>query len=125
MQKVHTMDNQVINLSIIIYIHVYPYSSESKDSSGYLLINLYVTATVEVHSLKSISSGLPEFQELHGFPGPLVPGVTHKGEVIQFCQGKINNAKSNHGSKNDLGRFAKYFSFNCYKNIIIPNVFEF
>ena len=95
-----------------MYIH-----TKSKDSSGYLLINLYVTATVEVHSLKSISSGLPEFQELHGFPGPLVPGVTHKGEVIQFCQGKINNAKSNHGSQNDLGRFAKYFNFNCYKNM--------
>ena len=97
-----------------MYIH----TSESKDSSGYLLINLYVTATVEVHSLKSISSGLPEFQELHGFPGPLVPGVTHKGEVIQFCQGKINNAKSNHGSQYDLGRFAKCFNLNCYKNKI-------
>ena len=114
------MDNQVINLSIIIYIHVYPY----KDSSGYLLINLYVTATVEVHSLKSISSGLPEFQELHGFPGPLVPGVTHKGEVIQFCQGKINNAKSNHGSQNDLGRLPNILILIVIK-ISIPNFFEF
>ena len=57
---------------------------------------------------------MPEFKELHGFPGPLVPGVTHKGEVIQFCQGKINNAKSNHGSENDLGGYAKYFNFNFY-----------
>ena len=31
----------------------------------------------------------PSFAELRDFPGPLVPGRTHKGEVIQFCQSKI------------------------------------
>ena len=27
------------------------------------------------------------------FPGPLVPGQTHKGEVIQFCQSKIQHIR--------------------------------
>ena len=30
------------------------------------------------------------------FPGPLVPGQTHKGEVIQFCQSKIQHIRK-HG----------------------------
>ncbi len=30
------------------------------------------------------------------FLGPLIPGRTHKGEVIQFCQTKISSAKRNH-----------------------------
>ena len=47
------------------------------------------TATLEMHSIKAIMSRQPGFKELHAFPGPLVPGATHKGEVIQFCQNKI------------------------------------
>ena len=47
------------------------------------------TASLEIHSIKAIMSRQPGFKELHGFPGPLVPGATHKGEVIQFCQNKI------------------------------------
>ena len=48
------------------------------------------TATLEFHSLKSLMSKVPGFKELQIFPGPLVPGRTHKNEVIQFCQNKIH-----------------------------------
>merc|ERR1719510_1026277 len=51
------------------------------------------SATVELHGLQSLMSLQPEFMDLSEFPGPLVPGRTHKGEVIQFCQNKIQNAK--------------------------------
>jgi hypothetical protein len=54
------------------------------------------TATLEVHSLKSLVSRQPNFKELHNFPGPLVPGHTHKGEVIQFCQNKIQEVQRRH-----------------------------
>lgn len=47
------------------------------------------TATLEMHSLKHLMYRQPAYKELHSFPGPLVPGRTHKGEVIQFCQNKI------------------------------------
>ena len=49
-------------------------------------------------------SGMPDFKELRGFPGPLVPGRTHKGEVIQFCQSKIQNAKLKEGSNDEIGK---------------------
>jgi len=47
------------------------------------------TATVEVHSLASILRDTRESQELEMFPGPLKPGVTHKNDVIKFCERKI------------------------------------
>ena len=47
---------------------------------------------------------MPDFNELRGFPGPLVPGRTHKGEVIQFCQNKIKNAKEKEGCNDDIGK---------------------
>ena len=60
------------------------------------------TATLEIHSIKAIMSRQPGFKELHGFPGPLVPGATHKGEVIQFCQNKIKEIqKSQQPSAHD------------------------
>ena len=47
------------------------------------------TATVEVHSLAAILRDTQESQELNMFPGPLKPGVTHKNDVIKFCERKI------------------------------------
>ena len=47
---------------------------------------------------------MPDFKEFRGFPGPLVPGRTHKGEVIQFCQNKIQDAKRKEGTKDDIGK---------------------
>eukprot|EP00092_Neocalanus_flemingeri_P007473 GFUD01008070.1.p1 GENE.GFUD01008070.1~~GFUD01008070.1.p1 ORF type:complete len:2334 (+),score=842.22 GFUD01008070.1:46-7047(+) len=47
------------------------------------------TATVELHSLAAILRDTQESQELIMFPGPLKPGVTHKNDVIKFCERKI------------------------------------
>ena len=47
------------------------------------------SASVEFHSLAALFEATPNAKELAAFPGPLVPGRTHKGEVIQFCQAKI------------------------------------
>ena len=46
---------------------------------------------------------MPEFKDLSAFPGPLVAGTTHKGEVIQFCQNKIQDAKRKEGTRDDIG----------------------
>ena len=61
---------------------------------------------------------MPDFKELRGFPGPLVPGRTHKGEVIQFCQNKIQNAKLKQNSNGEIGK-AKfdYFVIHCRRKI--------
>ena len=32
-------------------------------------------------------------QELAAFPGPLKPGVTHKNDVIKFCERKISGSR--------------------------------
>ena len=52
------------------------------------------SASVSMHSLQTMMSELPEAKEMAAFPGPLVPGKTHKGEVIQFCQSKIASSAS-------------------------------
>ena len=61
-------------------------------------------ATIEVHSLKSVLNVMPEYKDLSVFPGPLIAGKTHKGEVIQFCQNKIQDAKRKEGTKDDIGK---------------------
>lgn len=53
------------------------------------------SASVSMHSLQTMLAELPEAKEMAAFPGPLVPGRTHKGEVIQFCQAKIAVSASN------------------------------
>ncbi len=50
------------------------------------------SATVELHSLQLTLES--QSRELAAFPGPLVPGRTHKGEVIQFCQAKAAAARA-------------------------------
>ena len=52
------------------------------------------SASVSMHSLQAMLSELPEAKEMAAFPGPLIPGKTHKGEVIQFCQAKIASSAS-------------------------------
>ena len=47
---------------------------------------------------------MPEYKDLSVFPGPLIAGKTHKGEVIQFCQNKIQDAKRKEGTKDDIGK---------------------
>jgi len=51
------------------------------------------TATVELHNLASILQNTKESQELEMFPGPLKPGVTHKNDVIKFCERKIHSCR--------------------------------
>ena len=51
---------------------------------------------------------MPDYKELRGFPGPLVPGRTHKGEVIQFCQNKIQNAKLKQNPNSEIGKANLY-----------------
>ena len=51
---------------------------------------------------------MPDFKEFRGFPGPLVPGRTHKGEVIQFCQNKIQNAKLKQNPNSEIGKANLY-----------------
>ncbi len=51
------------------------------------------SASVEMHSLQTLLHA--ENRELREFPGPLVIKNTHKGEVIQFCQAKIQSADEN------------------------------
>ena len=65
-------------------------------------------ATVELHTISSLLANTPEHRleigtlswmlldslasscrELTAFPGPLKPGVTHKNDVIKFCERKI------------------------------------
>ena len=69
---------------------------------------------------------MPDFTELRGFPGPLVPGQTHKGEVIQFCQSKIQNAKLK-GSKDEIGKsfytYIKRISLKLKKNSCLVTAF--
>ena len=52
---------------------------------------------------------MPDFKEFRGFPGPLVPGRTHKGEVIQFCQNKIQNAKLKQNPNREIGKANFYY----------------
>lgn len=49
------------------------------------------SAVVELHSLQAMFRD--EAAEFTAFPGPLVAGSTHKGEVIQFCQSRVAAAR--------------------------------
>uniref|UniRef100_A0A0K2V1V9 Sec16 Sec23-binding domain-containing protein n=1 Tax=Lepeophtheirus salmonis TaxID=72036 RepID=A0A0K2V1V9_LEPSM len=52
------------------------------------------SASVDLIPLaKKMSEDVPShMRNLKEFPGPLIPGRTHKGEVIRFCQNKISAA---------------------------------
>ena len=52
------------------------------------------TASVEVHSIEALLRNTADSQELLAFPGPLKPGVTHKNDVIKFCEKKIAAAEA-------------------------------
>ncbi|XP_078603784.1 uncharacterized protein LOC144877644 isoform X5 [Branchiostoma floridae x Branchiostoma japonicum] len=45
-------------------------------------------AVVEVHGLETLLVNNNEVEELRSFHGPLIKGVTHKSDVIRFCQDK-------------------------------------
>ncbi|KAI9564384.1 hypothetical protein GHT06_008123 [Daphnia sinensis] len=51
-----------------------------------------VAAHIELHDLNVLLGDLPTAQEMKFFPGPLVPGQTHKQQVAVFCQQKIRRA---------------------------------
>ncbi|XP_030749352.1 protein transport protein Sec16B isoform X3 [Sitophilus oryzae] len=55
------------------------------------------SATVEIRNLESLLENDPEYLELRSFPGPLVKGVTHKKQVIEYCDKKIKSAAYNRG----------------------------
>ena len=48
---------------------------------------------MEVHSIEALLRNTADSQELLAFPGPLKPGVTHKNDVIKFCEKKIAAAE--------------------------------
>ena len=52
------------------------------------------TASVEIHSIEALLRNTLHSQELVAFPGPLKPGVTHKNDVIKFCEKKIAAAEA-------------------------------
>ena len=47
------------------------------------------SATIEFHSVEALLRDTQESQELSSFPGPLRPELTHKNDVIKFCERKI------------------------------------
>ena len=49
---------------------------------------------MEVHSIEALLRNTADSQELAAFPGPLKPGVTHKNDVIKFCEKKIAAAET-------------------------------
>ncbi|KAL1505990.1 hypothetical protein ABEB36_005430 [Hypothenemus hampei] len=52
-------------------------------------------AVVDVCNLQFLLEHDPNFIELNSFPGPLVKGVTHKKQIIEYCDAKIREANSN------------------------------
>ena len=52
------------------------------------------TASVEVHSIEALLRNTADSHQLAAFPGPLKPGVTHKNDVIKFCEKKIAAAET-------------------------------
>ncbi|XP_050306362.1 uncharacterized protein LOC126743361 isoform X3 [Anthonomus grandis grandis] len=52
-------------------------------------------ATVEISTMQSMLENDPNFIELSSFPGPLVKGITHKKQIIEYCEGKIKGAAFN------------------------------
>ncbi|XP_064457629.1 protein transport protein Sec16A-like isoform X2 [Ornithodoros turicata] len=53
-----------------------------------------VPPLLEIHDLKHLFQKDPQFKELKQFPGPLVRSDTHKNDVIQFCNQKIQSLKN-------------------------------
>ncbi|XP_033642753.1 protein transport protein Sec16A-like isoform X3 [Asterias rubens] len=45
-------------------------------------------ASVEIHSVETMLEHTPETEEMRAFPGPLIRGETHKGDVLRFSQQK-------------------------------------
>ena len=50
-------------------------------------------ATVELHHTSALLAHLPQYEEMVVYPGPLVPGETHKNDVIKFCERKMADAR--------------------------------
>ncbi|XP_035213145.1 protein transport protein Sec16A-like [Stegodyphus dumicola] len=48
---------------------------------------------VTIHSLQVIMENEESFQELKNYQGPLVRGLTHKNDVIEFCSQKIKSLR--------------------------------
>ncbi|XP_076251335.1 endoplasmic reticulum export factor secretory 16 isoform X3 [Rhynchophorus ferrugineus] len=53
------------------------------------------SATVEIRNFDYLLDNDPDYLELKSFPGPLVKGVTHKKQVIEYCDKKIKGAHYN------------------------------
>ncbi|ERL85134.1 hypothetical protein D910_02556, partial [Dendroctonus ponderosae] len=52
------------------------------------------SAVVHVSSLRTLVESDPNYMELSCFPGPLSKGVTHKKQIIEYCESKIKGAYS-------------------------------
>ncbi|XP_066150746.1 protein transport protein Sec16B isoform X3 [Euwallacea fornicatus] len=52
-------------------------------------------AIVDVCNLQSFLENDPDYIELSSFPGPLIKGVTHKKQIIEYCDTKIRDANCN------------------------------
>ena len=62
------------------------------------------SATIEFHSVAALLRDTKESQELSSFPGPLRPELTHKNDVIKFCEKKISGV----GSRRDIADKESY-----------------
>ncbi|CAH1130815.1 unnamed protein product [Ceutorhynchus assimilis] len=52
-------------------------------------------AVVELCDFQVFLENEPDYIELSSFPGPLIKGVTHKKQIIEYCDGKIRGAANN------------------------------
>lgn len=52
-------------------------------------------AVVELCDLQTFLENDPDYIELSSFPGPLIKGVTHKKQIIEYCYSKIKGATFN------------------------------
>lgn len=50
------------------------------------------SAVVHVSNLRTLLESDPDYLELSCFPGPLCKGVTHKKQIIEYCESKIKGA---------------------------------
>lgn len=53
------------------------------------------SAVVDVCNLQTLLEHDPNYIELCSFPGPLIKGVTHKKQIIEYCDSKIRGATYN------------------------------
>ncbi|GIY88901.1 hypothetical protein CDAR_108152 [Caerostris darwini] len=57
-------------------------------------INTVPAMPIQIQNLQTLRENEDSFQELKNHQGPLIRGLTHKNDVIEFCTQKIKSIKS-------------------------------